>query len=42
MVNVGDVQEVPGLGDIHKVMDEASKGLNICGWRVELRSVVYN
>ena len=36
MVDVGDVQEVPGLGDIHKVTDEASKGPDICCWKVEL------
>lgn len=30
MTDVGDVQEVPSLGDVHEVADEAPKGLKVC------------
>ena len=36
VVDLGDVQRVPGVGDIHKMMGVASKGHNICCWRDQL------
>lgn len=30
VIDVGDIQEVPGLRDIRNVLDETSKGLKIC------------
>jgi hypothetical protein len=29
-IDVGDVKEVPSLGDIHEVVNEASKGFQVC------------